>query len=426
MSELIEQEAEGTALTPIERANAVLKSSDIELHFQSMAKEAKEISTITNKDGYEQCHATRMKLREERVELNKKAKAARDDANAFSKAVIAEEKRLIGIIEPEEGRLHALQMVWEGEIARKKEEKAKAETERVKKITDEIDRIRLMPYNSATDTPTIIEAVLETLKGQKPDSAFAELEADAIVTWERACKELQELYARKLKQQEEAAALKIEQERVKAEAEALAKETAEREAIFKAQQEALRVEAEALAKEQAAHDAKVEQARKQEAARMAALEKAERAQQEAEEKTRKAEERNRLLQETVEAERKQSLANQAELDKHRELASGDKWSNEHIGHILTDKENEAFDKIFGEPEHEPEAQQKQDNKLFLRQTMSKEEFDRQYKGTFEPENKELVAFQSILEVCRTWRDYEFPRLAIEAIEKIAREQVEEN
>lgn len=388
MSELIEQEAKGTELTPIERANAVLKSSDIELHFQSMAKEAKEISTITNKDGYEQCHATRMKLREERVELNKKAKAARDDANAFSKAVIAEEKRLITIIEPEEERLQGLQTVWDAEVKRKKEEKARLEAERVKKITDEIDRIRLMPYNSATDIPTIIEAVLETLKGQKPDSAFAEFEADAIVTWERACKELQELYARKLKQQEDAVALKIEQERVKAETEALAKERAE-------------------------HDAKVEQARKQEAARMAALEKAERETREAEERARKAEKEVQQMQDS-QRKRNWEAAQQAE-----------------IGAITN---SDDFKKIFGEPEHEQilnTTAQAVSDAFVYGQSATKVTIEDD--GGFQIKNidpsdffktHQQIAFESILEVCRTWRNYEFPRLAIETIEKIAREQVE--
>jgi chromosome segregation ATPase len=395
MNAIVEQYTE-TSLTPLERANAVLKSSDIELHFQSMANEAKEISTITNKDGYEQCHATRMKLREERVELNKKAKAARDDANAFSKAVIAEEKRLITIIEPEEERLQGLQTVWDAEVKRKKEEKARIEAERVRNITQKIDSIRLTPYNANNSIASaiVIQLIIDRVEKEKPDSSFEEFESDAIKVWEECLKALDELHARRVREEEEAAALKIEQERVKAETEALAKERAE-------------------------HDAKVEQARKQEAARMAALEKAERAQQEAEEKTRKAEERNRLLQETVEAERKQSLANQAELDKHRELASGDKWSNEQIG-VITNSDD--FKKIFGEPEHEP-------NKIIFNPVPI---MDSEIYGIKESSNeifeltKENSAFQDILTICRTWRDYEFPRLAIEAIEKIAREQVEGN
>jgi len=47
----------------------------------------------------------RLELKNARVEITKTGKAMRDDANAFSKAVIAKEKELIALIEPEEEKL---------------------------------------------------------------------------------------------------------------------------------------------------------------------------------------------------------------------------------------------------------------------------------------------------------------------------------
>ena len=51
----------------------------------------------------------RIELKKARVQIEKTGKAMRDDANAYSKAVIAKEKELIGIISPEEDRLKAIE-----------------------------------------------------------------------------------------------------------------------------------------------------------------------------------------------------------------------------------------------------------------------------------------------------------------------------
>ncbi len=54
-------------------------------------------------------HDTRISLRDARVKIEKTGKALRADALKFQKDVIAREKELIGIIEPEESRLGALE-----------------------------------------------------------------------------------------------------------------------------------------------------------------------------------------------------------------------------------------------------------------------------------------------------------------------------
>ena len=65
-------------------------------------------------------------------------KAARDDATRFSKAVIAEEARLIAIIQPEESRLKVLRDEWDAKEAREKAAKAEAERLRVLEISQRI------------------------------------------------------------------------------------------------------------------------------------------------------------------------------------------------------------------------------------------------------------------------------------------------
>ena len=67
------------------------------------------IAGIDDKEGYEKVHAARMDLKARRVVVEKTAKAARQKALDFQKLVISHEKELIGIIEPLELSLHAME-----------------------------------------------------------------------------------------------------------------------------------------------------------------------------------------------------------------------------------------------------------------------------------------------------------------------------
>lgn len=63
------------------------------------------VTDINDKSQIELVHEHRIALRDLRVAINKKGKELREDALKFQKAVIAKEKDLIAIIEPEEARL---------------------------------------------------------------------------------------------------------------------------------------------------------------------------------------------------------------------------------------------------------------------------------------------------------------------------------
>lgn len=54
-------------------------------------------------------HAKRMQLREARIAITKKGKELREDALKFQRDVIAKEKELVAIVEPEEERLQAFE-----------------------------------------------------------------------------------------------------------------------------------------------------------------------------------------------------------------------------------------------------------------------------------------------------------------------------
>lgn len=132
-------------LTIDQKVDLALNSSQNEVLLLKLAAKSVNITTITNNDGYQECHAARMTLRNQRVALEKVGKAARDEAQKFSKAVIAEERRLIAIIEPEEKRLQVIQDAFD---AIKEAEKTAALTQeklRVEAHQRLIESIRSTP-----------------------------------------------------------------------------------------------------------------------------------------------------------------------------------------------------------------------------------------------------------------------------------------
>lgn len=120
-----------TELTVIERAAVALKSEDVSKRLSELAAKSSGIVTITNIAGYQECHSSRMVLKNERIAIEKDAKKAREYATQFSKAVIAEENRLIGIVSSEEDRLKKIQDDWDAARLAEKEAKERAERERV-------------------------------------------------------------------------------------------------------------------------------------------------------------------------------------------------------------------------------------------------------------------------------------------------------
>jgi hypothetical protein len=94
-------------MTPIQYADQALAFADTKEKLTALAASSVRIVEITNKAGYQECHAARMALKTARVEIEKRGKDARADALAIQKAIIAKEKELVGLIEPEEQRLRS-------------------------------------------------------------------------------------------------------------------------------------------------------------------------------------------------------------------------------------------------------------------------------------------------------------------------------
>lgn len=297
---------ETTELTVIERAALALGTSEREAKLAELVKQSATIVELKNTAARDQCHGAAMVLRTTRVDIEKSGKAAREDATAFSKAVIAEEKRLLAITQPEETRLIELRDDWDERIAAEKRAKVEAEAKRIAGIRAKIDEIRACVSIAAGKSASEIEGAIAELVAEVIDVAsFAELTGDAEMARGETLDKLHTMHAAAVEREAEA-------KRVAEESARLARERAE----FEEQQR--RAAAERAEKERRDTAARAEQERKDDAAR-AAREAEERKQREAEEAARREQQarEDAARREALEAEEKRLAAVYAERERER-------------------------------------------------------------------------------------------------------------
>jgi DNA repair exonuclease SbcCD ATPase subunit len=265
---------ESTALTPVARASIALGAAEHEKKLIELAKQSTSIVKITNADGYQQCHSARMTLKSERIALEKLGKAARDDATKFSKAVIAEEDRLIQLIAPEEKRLAKIQEDWDAAIKAEKEAKIQAEMQRVADIRQRISFLHDEVLRVTGRPSTVIEERISRIVSEIPrQEDFQEFIDEAITVHTGIIAKMRTLLESTRSQEQEQANLKREREellRLRAEQQARDAEAAKLQAAedarmkaeriaeeqrIKADRDAIDEERAELAKQQAAIDA---------------------------------------------------------------------------------------------------------------------------------------------------------------------------
>ncbi|WRQ05463.1 hypothetical protein [Ralstonia phage AhaGv] len=258
MTKKTAQAAEQTAVTtisslpPAERAVIVLESTKTETHLRELVAKSSEITTVVDANGREEAHRTGMNLKNARVTITKAGKAAREDAAAFCTAVIAEEKRLIGITEAEETRIFGLRDGYDAKAKAEKEERERKERERMAAIQAKLNDIRALPMQSASDTAAQLQATYDDLLGFTPtEEDFAEFVAEAAQARDNALGILSTLLESAKTREAEAARLAAERAAQEAEARRMAEQRAELE---RQQQELARqrAELEAASKPQAA------------------------------------------------------------------------------------------------------------------------------------------------------------------------------
>lgn len=123
----------------------MLKFDQRKAELAALAESSKRITEIRDQVSRDECHGARMQLKTARVAIEKIGKAAREDAQAFSKAVIAKEKELIGVISPEEERLQALQSEWDDARQAEKDAIREAEEARIRAENAALEAIRNLP-----------------------------------------------------------------------------------------------------------------------------------------------------------------------------------------------------------------------------------------------------------------------------------------
>ena len=271
--ELLEEPT--TALTVTARAALALSSDQTRKDLQELVKKSANIREVKNVAGRDECHSAAMALVRARTTITKTGKAAREDAAAFAKAVIAAEKELISITEGEEARLLSLRDEWDNARAAEKAEAERIERARIEQIHLRIADIR-EAGNLALQcrTSDAVESLIEKMTGQQLDG-FDEFAEEAERARETTLARMKEIAAAKLAEEQERARIKAEQE---AEAVRLAAERAELERQRKEAAERDRIAAQVRAE----HEAKAKAAREAAEAAASALRKSDRQRMQAE------------------------------------------------------------------------------------------------------------------------------------------------
>lgn len=199
-------------LTVVERAAVALQSDVAGKELAALVEQSKSIVTVTNKDGRTECHAAAMRAMTARTNIEKAGKAAREDAQKFSKAVIAEETRLIAIIEPEEKRLKGLRDEWDAARAAEKAEAERIERERVSIIALRITGIKESPVRGALMSTSELSGFITDIEGIEVGADFAEFLGEATDAKIAALEKLREIHAAKVRADEEAERARVELE----------------------------------------------------------------------------------------------------------------------------------------------------------------------------------------------------------------------
>ena len=219
-------------LTVQQRAVAAFAKCKTEKELTELAAKHADIMTITNKDGRDQVHAARMVLKNERVAITKYGEKIREEAVQFSKGTIAEQKRLIGLIEPEETRLEKLQKTWDDAREAERLAAVRAEEKRVADIQDRVAELSGVLNVARRYSLTAVEFAehIGDLEAVPVDESFQEFREAAEAAKASTLKALREMHAT-------ADAREKEDARLKAVREQLDREKAEQEAAAKAERE---------------------------------------------------------------------------------------------------------------------------------------------------------------------------------------------
>ena len=281
-----------------------------ETELSELAGKYADVTEIKDAADYQLVKRGGIELGKVRVSIEKAGKAARDDANKFRTAVIAEEKRLKGIIQPEEDRLKDMRKEHDTRAAREAAEKLRIETERKDGIERKIAGIKGYLDGVIGETADNLSVMVNEVESiEITEQEYQEYFDNAMLAKNAVVRKLTTLLDERRafeEQQREQARIASEQAARQAELDKQAAEQRERE---EAERRKIEAEREKVRKEQEA----VEAARRAEeekrlAAERAEAEKVRQAKERLEREARKREEaEERRKAEEAEAARQEAL-----------------------------------------------------------------------------------------------------------------------
>ena len=232
-------------ITVIDRAKQILATDKTEGKLLELAGKYRDVIACNNSIDHQMIKRGHLTLIKARTGIQKTGKAARDDMTKLAKAIIAEEKRLIGITEPEEKRLQSLREEWEAAEKRREEEDARIEQERVAKLRAAIDAILSHKMASPNeDLPHLNRRMAELKQLIITPDTFAEFCDEALRARDEMLEVLEERYLDREIYEEEQAELAKQKAEQAAEA---ARLQAEREEIERQKREIAERERQAAA-----------------------------------------------------------------------------------------------------------------------------------------------------------------------------------
>jgi len=302
------------------RAQQVLKFDQRKTELAELAKRSERIKEITNPAGREECHSARMTLKNARIEIQNVGKAAREDATAFSKAVIAAEKTLVAVVEGEEVRLQAIQDAWDAAREAERAAKARAAQEKAEAENRILETTRALPLKAIGKTVTEIAHMIEVERDRDFEDISETIREKVRALSAEALDKLVEMHSEKLAAAVEAARVTEERAELERQRQRQADEQAERDRVAREERETKEAaeRAERCRQDEARN---AEMARQQEALR---TERERLAEIDRQQQATAAAERKRLADEEAErqrvaaAERERLDAERRELDRQRE------------------------------------------------------------------------------------------------------------
>lgn len=337
-----------TSLTVAERArSAIGLPKEIEQQLQELAKRSSDIVVIVSPQDRAQVHGALMAIKNQRIAIENAGKVARDDANKFAKAVIAEAGRLCSIIEPEEGRLFDLRKQWDDAREAEKQAKIDAEEKRLRAHQERVLYLRGSPNISSMSPPELIAEHISDLESEVVDATMQEYEQQAREAKATGLSRLRDMHAAAVSRVAEQERIKAERAELEALRAAQAKRDTEERARIAAEENAAKLAREEELRVQRAEQDRIDAELKAKRDADAAEIRAQRDKQEQDaaiERKRLADERAAFDKEQAEARRVAEEAERVKREQAR-LASLKKPADSEIIGVLAQHYNAPSSKV---------------------------------------------------------------------------------